>query len=47
MVGLKAIKLISIGLSIVGAAVSVASDIVGKKELDKKVADAVAKALNK
>lgn len=39
------IKAISIGLSLVGAAVSVAADFVGKKELDVKVADAVAKAL--
>lgn len=42
----KVIKIISIGLSIAGAAVSVAADFVGKKELDVKVAEAVSKALN-
>ena len=39
------IKIVSIGLSVVGAAVSIAADFVGKKELDAKVAKAVAKAL--
>ena len=39
------IKAISIGLSIVGAVVSVAADFVGKKELDAKVAEKVAEAL--
>ena len=42
---IKVIKIISIGLSVVGAVVSVAADFVGKKELDEKVAKAVAKAL--
>lgn len=40
------LKIASIGLSVVGAAVSVVAGIVADKQLDAKVADKVAEALN-
>ena len=43
----KWIKIAGIGLSIVGAAVSIASSFIDDKKLDIKVADAVAEALSK
>lgn len=41
----KAIKIISIALSVIGAAAGIATEFIGKKELDVKVAKAVEKAL--
>jgi hypothetical protein len=40
------IKIASIGLSLIGAAVSVAAGFVEDKKLDAKVAEKVAEALN-
>lgn len=43
--GPKALKGLSIGLSIVGAVVSVAAGFIADKELDNKVAKAAAEAV--
>lgn len=44
-IGPKALKVISIGLSVAGAAISVVAGLVADKELDNKVAEKVAEAV--
>ena len=43
----KVIKLVSLGLSVVGAAVSVVAGIVEDKKLDSKITEEVAKVIAK